>query len=312
MGAAGSAVSVIVVSDYGGRTAEAYDHLRTTLDALSRQAFDENVEVILVDPTGACQETPAELSGIMPSLRVIGASSHTSQEPLTAAGHAASAEFIALLDGDCVPAPGWLRAAVDAMRARPDAAAVSGLTTYPDNGFSYRALATLSRSFVDPGGPGPTRFISSNNAIFRRDVLLANPLPAFSRAMAARLQSEAIRLAGGRLYFEPCMRVTHRYEGWGMERRIRRGVGYRTIRVRQLDPRVPYAWTIRLGLLSIPLILAARTVDSCWDCVRAGRHYGLRWFELPASFAIALAVHLLEIGGMISAFADAPRAAGRS
>jgi hypothetical protein len=305
-------VSVVVVSDYGGRTAEQWNYLRDTLRALGGQEFDEPVEMILVDSTPADQPMPADLATIVPSLRVIGGSTETSRELLNAAVRVASAELVALLDGDCAPVPGWLRVAVDTMRAHPEAVAVSGRTVYPDRGFSYRVLAALSRSFVDPGRPGVTRFITANNAIFRRDVLLRHPLPAFPRPLAERLQIEAIRIAGGALYFEPRMRVTHRFDGWPMERRIRRNVGYRAIRVRQLEPRVPYAWMLRLGILSVPLILAARILDSWWDCVRAGRHYGLRWFELPAAFATALAVHLLEIGGMMAAFADARPGGSRS
>ncbi len=309
MGGTGPAVSVVVVSDYGGQSTADWDYLRDTLRALKRQTFPESIAVILVDATPVGQHMPADLMGIVPSLRVIGGPTETTGELLNAAVRAASAKLVALLDADCVPGAGWLCAAVEAMRVHPDAAAVSGLTVYPDHGFIYRALGTLSRSFVDPGRAGGTRFITSNNAILRRDVLLSHPLRALNRRMAARLQTEAIQLAGGTLYFEPGMRVTHRFEGWPMERRIRRRVGYRVIRVRQLDPRTPHAWMLRLGIFSIPLILAARTLDSCWDCVRAGRHYGLRWFELPAAFAIAAAVHLLEIGGMVAAFAEGRAAA---
>ena len=94
-----------------------------------------------------------------------------------------------------------------------------------------------------------------------------------------------------------------------MERRIRRHVGYRTIKIRQLNPRVPHAWILRLGTLTIPFFIASRIVDSWWDCIRAGRYYGLRWFELPAAFAVAVVVHLLEIGGMRAAFAEDRRSA---
>jgi hypothetical protein len=299
-----AAVSVLVVSDYGGGTAEDWNYLRDMLRALGRQAFDECVEVILVDATPAGEQMPPDLTGIVPSLQVIGGA-ETTRELLNAAVGAASAELVVLLDGDCTTSPGWLHAAVEAMRTHPDVAAVSGRTTYPGKGFRDRVLATLSRSFLDPGGSGPTRFISSNNVIFRREVLLAHPLAAFPRTLAERLQSEVIRLAGGAFYFEPRMLVTHRFEGWPMERRLRRHVGYHTIRLRQLNPRVPHAWMLRLGMLSIPFIIASRTVDSWWDCIRVGRYYGLRWFELPAAFAIAIAVHLLEIGGMLAAFAEA-------
>jgi hypothetical protein len=46
--------------------------------------------------------------------------------------------------------------------------------------------------------------------------------------------------------------------------------------------------------------------------VRSGRHYGLRWFELPAAFVTAVLVHLMEIGGMRSAFAEGGPGAERS
>jgi len=299
-------VSVLVVSDYGGGSTDEWDYLRDTLRALSRQTFDERAEMLLLDATPSGQQMPPDVLDIVPSIRVIGGAG-TTRELLNAAVSAASADLVAVLDGDCTMSPNWLGAAVEAMRMHPEVAAVSGRTTYPDKGFSYRVLAVLSRSFLDGGAPGATPFISSNNAIFRRDALLAHPLEDFPRTLASRLQTEAIRLAGGLLWFEPRMLVTHRFEGWPMERRLRRRVGYRTIRVRQLDPRVKHAWMLRLGMISIPLITASRIVNSWWDCIRAGRYYGLRWFELPAAFVAAVAVHLLEIGGMVAALAEARR-----
>lgn len=295
--------SILVVSDYGGRTAEDWNYLRDTLGALGRQTFDEEIEVLLVDSTPADQQMPPDLLELVPALEVMTGAKKT-RELLNEAIGAATADLVVLLDGDCAPAPGWLSAAVAAMRAHPEAAAVSGRTVYPAGGFGNRVLAALSRSYLDPGGAGVTRFISNNNAIIRRDVLTRHPLGDFARPLAMRLQTEAIQLAGGALYFEPLMRVTHRFEGWAMERRIRRHVGYRAIRIRQLNPRVSHSWMLRLGVFSIPLVVVARTLDSWWDCVRAGRYYGLRWFELPAAFATAVYVHLLEIGGMVSAFTE--------
>ena len=100
-------------------------------------------------------------------------------------------------------------------------------------------------------------------------------------------------------YFEPDMRVTHRFDGLAdgasdpAKRRLPRDPdpaarirGYRT------------RGCSTSGCSPSRSIIASRTVDSWWDCMRAGRHYGLRWFELPAAFAIAVVVHLLEIGGM--------------
>ena len=295
-------MSVVIVSDYGGRSAEDWRYLRDTLDALGRQRFGGRVELILVDSTPDGETMPPELVDLVASLRVLRGPKSAACRLLNEAARSAAADLIALLDGDCAPAPDWLEAAVAAMRTRPEAAVVSGVTRYPDAGFTHRVLSLLSRSFLDPGRAGATRFVSSNNAIFRRDALLAHPLGHPPRALASRLQTEAIRLGGGALYFEPRMRVTHRFEGWPMERRIRRNVGYRAVRIRQLDPRIPHAWMIRLGPAAIPLLLAGRLVESWWNCLRAGRRYGVRWYELPAALATAVGVHLMEIGGMRAAF----------
>jgi len=296
-------VCVVVVSDYGGGSAADWNYLRHTLGALTSQSFTEGVEVILVDATPPGQEMPADLTTIVPSMRVMQDRTQSGRDLVNRAARACSADLVALLDADCVPAPGWLAAAVEAMRLHADAAVVSGVTAYPDKNFTYRVLGLLLRSFVDPGRAGRTRFITTNNAVFRRDVLVAHPIPPVEpRHLAYRLQTESIRGAGGGLYFEPGMRVTHRFDGWSAERHIRRRVGYRAIRLRQLDRRAPHAWVIRFGVFSIPLIVAGRTLDSWQDCVRAGHHYGLRWFEFPMVFAIAVAVHVLEVGGMMAAF----------
>jgi hypothetical protein len=116
------------------------------------------------------------------------------------------------------------------------------------------------------------------------------------------VQSEAVRRTGGRLLFTPDSVVVHEFEGWSMERDIRRNIGYATIRIRQIDPAVPFAWMARLGPISIPLFFVPRTIDSCWDCLRVGRRYGLRWYELPAAFAMAVVIHAMELDGMRSAF----------
>jgi hypothetical protein len=306
MSSSAPAVCVVVVSDYGGGPTGDWDYLRNALRALSMQTFGDDVEVMLVDTAPAEQTMPEDLARIAPSTNVIRDHSRKGSDLVNAVARACGADLVVLLDADCVPAPGWLTAAVGAMRLHPDAAVVSGLTTYPDEGFTYRVLALLLRAFVDPGSAGRTRFITANNAIFRRGILVGHPLPPVEpRHLALRLQTESIRAAGGKLYFEPDMRATHRFDGWPNERKIRRRVGYRAVQLRQLDSRASHSWLVRLGVLAIPLIVAGRTVDSWRDCVRAGRHFGVRWFELPAAFVLAVAVHLLEIGGMLAAFSEA-------
>ena len=329
-------VTVIVTSDYEGGGEKAWGHVRTALRALARQDFDEPAEFLFVesekkgtgpisapeaakvpgaevgtDPflrTGAGSAGDgAQSSGLaeeLPGLKLVLAPVHTSYELKNAGVRAAAADLVAFLDADCVPESGWLRALVGTMRRYPDAVAASGRTVYEGRSLVERALAVLSRGYLDPGGAGvgATKFISNNNGCIRRDVFLAHPLPTDGGPFAAGVQSEAVRRAGGRLLFTPDAVVVHEFEGWPMERDIRRNIGYATIRIRQIDPAMPFAWMARFGPISIPLFFVARTIDSCWDCLRVGRRYGLRWYELPAAFAMAVVVHAMELGGMRSAF----------
>ena len=167
-------------------------------------------------------------------------------------------------------------------------------------------MALLSRSYPDPGGRGPTRFFSNNNGGMRRDVWLRFPLPTDAGPYASRLQTEAIWRAGGRFIFEPQMSLVHDYEGWTMERDIRRHHGYATVITRLRDDGIPYAWMVRLGYLAIPLIAAAKTLDNWADCLRCAHHYGVRWYELPIALTLSVWLHLMEISGMIQAFRGRP------
>jgi hypothetical protein len=298
----GPVASVVLVSDYAGGDIQAWDDLRSSLTALARQDIDEPIEVLLVESSQHAGGIPPDLAVILPALKVVTCPTASSYALKNEGVRAATAELVLLLDADCTPAHDWLRRAVESMRAHPEAAAISGRTRYAGLSLGERVLAVLSRAYLDPGAAGPNAFISNNNAIFRRTVFLEHQLPTNAGPFASRLQSEAIRRRGGQLRFDPTMCVVHDFEGWAMERDIRRNIGYGTIRIRQLDPRMPWAWMARLGIASVPLFVLGRTIDSWWVSLRAGRHYGLRWFEQPVAFLVAIVVHLLEIGGMLSAF----------
>jgi glycosyltransferase involved in cell wall biosynthesis len=300
------AVSVVVVSDYAGTGADPWKDVRQTLAALAAQDLGEPFECLVVESSAEGATAPTDLEPLLPGVRLVTDPGRGSYALKNAGARAATADLVAILDADCTPRPDWLRVGLAALRADPTAIAVSGRTTYAGRGVGERALAVLSRAYLDPGAAGPTQFISNNNAIVRRADYLAHPLPTDGGPFASRIQSEAMRRRGARFRFEPGMVVVHEFEGWAMERDIRRNIGYGTIRIRQLDPKMPWAWMARLGVASIPLFVAARTVDSWWDALRAGRHYGLRWYEQPVVFALAIVVHVLEIAGMRQAFRDEP------
>jgi hypothetical protein len=295
-------VSVILVSDYAAGKSKSWADIRASLAALSRQQFDEPAEFLLFESERFRDQIPADLNSIVPSLQVHFLADGSANALKNAAVRAASAEFVAILDADCIPDPSWLRRFTNALRAHPQAAAVSGRTIYAQQSFSVRMCALLARSFVDPGHAGPTHFIAINNCAFRRTAYQSHPLPTTIGPFTSRIQSEALLRDGWELWFEPDIQVTHDFEGWRMEADLRRNAGHGTIVTRLHDSTLPWAKVAQLGRLSIPLILAGKILNSWRDCVRCGRFYGVRWLQLPVAMLFSVGVHLLEFPGMWRAY----------
>jgi cellulose synthase/poly-beta-1,6-N-acetylglucosamine synthase-like glycosyltransferase len=126
------AVSVVVTSDYASGTAVGWEDLRASLAALARQDFREPAEFLLVETAELATRIPADVLRVLPSLRVVSVDARAASALKNAGAQAASADIVALVDGDCRVARGWLRHLVTALREHPEAAVVSGRTTYGD------------------------------------------------------------------------------------------------------------------------------------------------------------------------------------
>jgi glycosyltransferase involved in cell wall biosynthesis len=304
-------VTVIVVSDYAAGEDTGWDDIRSTLTALAHQDFREPAEFILVESAAFKDRLPRGLDRLLPGLQVIFSPGETASELYNHGVQAASSDIVALLDADCTPDPGWLRSLVRFLREHPDFAVVSGRTTYPLRSLLMRVLSLLDRAYVEQNRGVRTRSISKNNSGWRRSALLAHPLQDVAGPFASRLHAEELMRNGHSLGFEPRMRVVHAYEGWAAERAARRGQGYGIIRTRQLDRAAPGAWMARLGYLSIPVLMAYRTLDSMKGCLRLGPSYGVRWYHVPLAFPVALMLHAFEIPGMLEAIRGRALSAGR-
>jgi hypothetical protein len=297
------AVTVMVVSDYRPGEAKSWNDLRATLAALADQDFDEPVEHLLLENDRDLEQMPADVRSTLPGVRVVASAGRGSYELKNAGVQAATADLVMVLDADCIPERGWVRAGVRAMRERPDAVAISGRTTYPGRSTLERALGLLSRCYVDRGRAGPVRLLSTNNMIVRRQAFCTDPLPTDAGPFAYRLVTERMIRRGGTLYFEPTMRAVHDFEGWPMERDLRRQVGWTSIRIRQLDAEIPGARVVRLlGPASIPLLYAYRLVESTGHCIRLPRYFGLGRRHIPLLVGLAALVHTFEVPGMLGAF----------
>jgi hypothetical protein len=296
------AISVVIVSDYAAGDEGEWVDLRKSLAGLAAQDIEEPVEFIFCESDELRDRVPANLTDLLPGLKIIFADGSSSYALKNAGVEAASCELVATLDADCVPRPDWLRLLLAALRARPEAAAISGKTTYGGGSLAVRTSCLFSRAFADPGGPGTTRFICSNNAGYRRSAYLAHPSPTNMGAFAAHVQSQQLRGAGFVLWFEPTIRVEHDFEGWPMEKDFRRTRGFSTIKTRLMDHSLPYAWLVRAGMVGIPPIVAWKILASWFECVRCGSGYGIRWYEQPLVMTAAIGLCMFEIPGMVTAF----------
>lgn len=295
-------ISVIVVSDYAGGGEKSWNDLRGTLTALTQQDATVNAEWLLCENKACAKSMPDDFSRILPNLKRVLSAAKGSYELKNAGVRAATSNIVAILDADCLPASDWLGKGLAAMKAMPKVAVISGRTIYPAGGLTERILSLLSRSYVDRGVSGPTRFISNNNSIWRRDVYLKNLLPSGLGPFAGRIQSESIMRAGYHLWFDPSIRVVHNFEGWPMESDIRRNTGYGTIIARLHDPFMPQAWLTKFGVASIPVFVGGKILNSWRDCVRCASVFGVKWFQIPLVLLCSVVVHLMEIPGMWQAF----------
>ncbi|HEX5824762.1 MAG TPA: glycosyltransferase [Candidatus Limnocylindrales bacterium] len=299
-------ISVVIVSDYAGGSPGSFDDYRHCLRALAVSDFDEPVEYLLSEWAGFRDRLPADLAGILPSLRVIFSDERSAFGLKNEGVRQAGAPLVAILDADCDPAPGWLRSAVETLRAQPRVAAVSGRNLSPGLTRLKRIVSLAGRAVGDEGSAGPTRHVALNNIAYRREVLLAHPFSSAAGSCGFAFHSQALIRAGHGLAFDPGMLVVHDDMAFGAVRDIRRQLGMSIVKTRLLDPQQPYAWLVRLRYASIPIFVAGKTLLTARRVVVRRAVHGVRWYEVPAAIAAGFVHHALEVPGMIRAFRGQP------
>lgn len=295
-------MTVIIVSDYQSGEVRSWGDERACLRAMAAQDIQAPVDYFLCLEEEEEGAVPADLFEILPGLQVHYFDGGDSYTLKNAGVRLATSPYIAMLDADCTPSPNWLRCAVDALERRPEISGVSGCTQYEGSGLMVRLLALLSRSFLDPGGTGETIYLSNNCGVIRREDYLRHPLPEKMGAFSARIQSDRLLREGRKFWYDRSIVVVHEFEGWGMERDIRRNIGWGTVATRLEEPNLPYAGLVRLGPAAIPLIWAGKQWNSWMDCFRCFGQYRVKWYELPAALVLSCVVIGMELPGMWQAY----------
>jgi hypothetical protein len=177
-----------------------------TIAVLRREASQVPLELVLVGVGGHTPDLPQHASefaavqlvrsdgGALPAGRVAGA-------------RAATAPYVAINETHSFPKPGWAKAIV---RRLDEGWAAVGPAIEPANPARRAAALTVFDYGRWMGGPqGPWPDLPGHNSAYRRDALLA-ALERMPEGMdAENLLQQEIRAAGGELYLDSRVQVSH-------------------------------------------------------------------------------------------------------
>ncbi len=250
-------------------------HLRVAVERVLAQDYPGELEVVVaVGPSrDRTAEIAADLARRHPSVRLVDNPTGRTPHGLNAALGLARGEVVARVDGHAMLPPGYLRTAVETLRAT-GAANVGGVMAAEGTTPFERAVA---RAMTSPFGVGAGRFHYGGEAgaadtvylgVFRRKALeqAGGYDETFQRAQDWEL-NHRIRGAGGTVWFTPDLRVTYRprptlaalarqYHDYGRWRRVVMRRHSDSVRLHYLVP--PAATVAVLG--GSALALAGRRV----------------------------------------------------
>ncbi|MDQ3818487.1 MAG: glycosyltransferase family 2 protein [Acidobacteriota bacterium] len=299
----------VVIETINARTAGASgsfaDSLARTLEGLDHQTYPQELieRVIVLDREVAAADAN-EVCRRYPSVKILSSlvSNYFAAKNVGVA--AATCDFVALLDSDCVPAPGWLEALMAAFSS--GAAAVGGRSTYKDDSLYARTFSVPHFSYALAERGGLASGFNIHNVAFRRELLLSHPFDArIRRDGGCYLLFHQLRAEGARVAHEPRALVWHGmdFRGLGFARkhfnRGRDGVA-----VYQLDERAVLRGTRvlrRFGAVALVAITGRRIIVDWLRMMRHRRQIGIPLLALPYFCAVAVVTRCIELAGGLAA-----------
>lgn len=272
-GGHGPACSVVVPSYRSAAT------IRGCLDALRRQDFAGRYEVIVVD--SGDDDTAAIVGREFPEVQLLHRSEQTEAPLARNLGAAcARAEVLAFVDSDCRAAPDWLRRLSDTITHGYAAAGGAVANGNPETLVSWAGYMCEFREFLPQGAARDALDLTEGNVAYRREAFVAaGGFPAGCFPQEGQVLHRRLRRQGGRLRFDPGIRVahTHRDEPRAFLEHQRR-IGRTNARVARLLglPGATLARSRALASLASPALVPYRFVRTVRACRGVERGLVLR------------------------------------
>jgi glycosyltransferase involved in cell wall biosynthesis len=292
------------------------EDLTPTLRGLQRQTYPaELIEAIVVlDPNVPDVEAEA-VSRRFGFVRFAHSTVTNYYAAKNAGAQAARGAVVALLDGDCQPDVEWVERLVASLG--PGVAAVGGRTRYASSGTPLaNTLAVPDFGYVVGDDSGAASGFNINNVAFRREVLLEHPLDArLRRNGGCYLLYHQLRAAGERVDYEPRAIVVHGVGDIRGTEFLRKHFarGFDGVSVYRLDDEGALrgsALLRRFGPAALVPITARRIALDWVRLARKRRQIGITAVSLPYFAMVAVALRLVEFGGMVAAVLTPRRYAG--
>lgn len=171
-------------------------------------------EVILIDSGDTPPDLLTQLCDRYPWIKIYTAPPSTGYYKAKMLGaELATGEVIVYADSDCIYEPQWLHTILETFAHRPDIQIVAGETTTRGRG-PYGTAMAMTYIFPQYSGKTtlePTAQYFLNNVAFRRDFLLANPIPTDLPLYRGNCVIHIHKLGetGHRIWLNPQARATH-------------------------------------------------------------------------------------------------------
>lgn len=101
-------ISVIIVSDYAAGEEKSWEDLRRALRAWADQEGPRADEFILVESTRFEDKIPSEVLQMVSDKKILYVQAESSYELRNQAVDAATGDWLAIVDADCIPQRSWL------------------------------------------------------------------------------------------------------------------------------------------------------------------------------------------------------------